>query len=77
MDVRMLDQRAHKMLDTLKGLSAGWHSRADIASVLDKKRLTDADVMILDYLEKEGHIEAEQHDTGNATIPRRWEYRVK
>jgi hypothetical protein len=72
----MLDQKATKMLEALERCGSGWHSRAEIAEALNKQRLTDADVLALDYLIKEGLIEAERHEI-DAPIPVRWEYRIK
>ncbi len=69
----MFEHRSEKILKAIKTCGPGWHSRVAIAAQLGKHRLTDADVLILDYLVKEGLIVAEQHAI-NSNIPIRWEY---
>jgi hypothetical protein len=71
-----LSKHAEKIYAALEALGPGWHSRADLAAALNKRRLSAYEQAALDTLVESGRVIAEQH-TIDAPIPQRWEYMVR
>jgi hypothetical protein len=74
--VSTLDARAEEIVKAIRAHKGAWVSRADIAEALGRGRLRESEVIVLDYLLKEGVIESKKEEIpGN--IPVRWVYRLK
>ena len=71
-----LSVQAEKLLTALQQCGPGWHSRAELAERIGKRRLSGYEAAVLDSLIESGRIEAERHPI-DAPIRERWEYRVK
>jgi hypothetical protein len=71
-----LSVQAAKLFAALKDCGPGWHSRAEIAERIAKRRLNGFEAAALDLLVQSGRIEAERRPIA-APIRERWEYRVK
>ena len=71
-----LSAKAREIVAALRALGSGWHSRADLAGQLGKKKLNPAEVAILDLLVAEGRIEASLKSTSLPHISS-WLYRVQ
>jgi hypothetical protein len=53
----LLSEREKVLLEALESLGPGWHSRAELAANLNKKRLNGAEVMLLDVMTEQGRLE--------------------
>jgi hypothetical protein len=71
-----LSVKAGKLIAAIEQCGPGWHSRAEIAQQLNKRRLSAYETAVLDTLVESGRVEAEQHRI-DAPIQVRWEYRLK
>lgn len=74
-----IDRHARKLLDLLADLESrnpgAWHSRRELAQVLEKARLNERELFALEMLTKNGLLEAE-------VVPARanlseWRYRAR
>jgi hypothetical protein len=71
-----LDARAAELLKTIdQHFGDTWFSRSDLAKALDKSQLREGEILVMDYLVKEGKVEAEQTTVLN-TIKVKWIYRL-
>lgn len=75
-NVTALERNATLVHRALRGLSPGWHSRAEIANVLNAARLHANHIAGLELLVARGQVIAEKHDAPQGPIERRWEYKL-
>jgi hypothetical protein len=65
-----------ELLNVLRQLGKGWHSRKDIAAAMGKNRLNGAEAALLDVMADAGKIEKSMAQTKVETV-NRWQYRIK
>jgi hypothetical protein len=73
---KSVSEKRAVILEAIRRCGAGWHSRAEIAAQLGKRRLNPTEATLLETLVESGEVEAERHEI-DAPIPIRWEYRIK
>jgi hypothetical protein len=57
MDYSPLDEREKQLMDALRSLGAGWHTRAELAAQLGKARLNASEITLLEVAARQGQIE--------------------
>jgi hypothetical protein len=71
------EKTANILMDALNALGEGWHSRAELAAHLGKKRLNGAEATALDLLAAHGIIERQGVIGGEYQNTHGWQYRTK
>jgi hypothetical protein len=69
-----ITNRAAELLATLQANTEGWHSRAELAELMGKKRLNPHELDLLDQMGRDGLIRVSKQDRG---INRAIVYRAK
>jgi hypothetical protein len=73
----MEETRIRYLIDTLRGLGPGWHSRAELAAYLGKNRLNPAETATLDILAATGPLEREMRAVPERPHLNEYVYRIK
>lgn len=71
-----VEERDAVLLNALRKLGAGWHDRRSIAKALGKTKLSPADTLALEVLQRQGVVEIGMAPTGLITVSK-WQYRIK
>lgn len=71
-----LGEKERQLVSALQALGPGWHSRAEIAAQLKKRRLNPAEVVIFDVLVSKGKVEKRSEPGKRANISQ-WVYKLK
>ncbi len=71
-----LEGKALELLNVLRNAGPGWHSRAELATLMGKNRLNSVEVAVLDLLVGQGHIEKSMSPSARPHI-QQWQYRLR
>lgn len=74
--VQPLTAKQAEMIDVLRSMGAGWHSRIAIATAMGKNRLNVAEVAALDELSARGELER-RLAIGSRNNANQWQYRLR
>jgi hypothetical protein len=71
-----LDDKWAYLIEAIRALGSGFHSRADIASHLEKAKLNPAEILALDFLAERGVLEKLLQQSETAAQISRYVYRL-
>lgn len=74
--VSPITSKRELLIDALRGLGPGWHSRSDLARAFGKKRLNPVETAALDHLAATDEIERQSAPGGHDGVMQ-WVYRLK
>lgn len=72
-----ITKRQNAIVELLRGLGPGWHSRNDLAAAKGVIRLSPVDIEALDELAVRGFIVERQLQPGPRESVFQWHYRLK
>lgn len=65
------------LVEAMRGLGPGWHSRVEIAAYMGKNKLNPGELMVLDEMAVRGEIFERQLGPGPRESVFQWTYRIK